>query len=213
MKKEFAALLFIAIAILFSGCPQPPEACGNGIIESGENCSTCPADVKCSSTTMCENGMCMPLPSCIGEGKSVPVIANPPECCEGLELIPPKEENMVGASGICTAFCGNGVCELETESPYNCSKDCIVKNCNDYNPPMTPGDIANCTCPQEMEKFYGMVFAYCATNSEMPCNSHAECPSGENCISYNGTVWVCSGMYTGCYYPNPEEPETEICVD
>ncbi|MFH1401823.1 MAG: fibronectin type III domain-containing protein, partial [Parcubacteria group bacterium] len=62
--------------------------------------------------------------SCVGEGESIPVIANLPACCAGLEMIPPKEEQIVGIFGICTANCGNGICNEETESYLNCPKDC-----------------------------------------------------------------------------------------
>ncbi|MDP2973908.1 MAG: hypothetical protein Q8N60_02555, partial [Candidatus Diapherotrites archaeon] len=60
---------------------------------------------------------------CKGEGESIPVIANPPECCAGLTLIPPKEQNIVGINGYCTANCGNGSCD-EIESALNCPEDC-----------------------------------------------------------------------------------------
>ncbi|GEM_PF-3143531 len=63
-------------------------------------------------------------PECKGEGETIPVIANPPECCEGLTLIPPKEEGIIGISGICTAKCGDGTCDPETETAYNCPDDC-----------------------------------------------------------------------------------------
>lgn len=61
---------------------------------------------------------------CKKEGESIPVIADPPECCTGLELIPPKEEMIVGISGYCTAECGNGTCD-GIESSYNCPEDCV----------------------------------------------------------------------------------------
>ena len=60
---------------------------------------------------------------CAAEGESIPVIAEPPECCEGLTLIPPAEEEIVGISGYCTALCGDGECG-EIETAYNCSVDC-----------------------------------------------------------------------------------------
>ena len=63
--------------------------------------------------------------ACKAEGETIPVIADPPSCCEGLTLIPPKEADIVGISGICTALCGNGTCNSDTESNYNCSEDCI----------------------------------------------------------------------------------------
>lgn len=69
---------------------------------------------------------------CKCEGETIPVIANPPACCTGLELIPPKEENWVGIMGYCTAKCGNGICDEATESNYNCPLDCPVAEAQDY---------------------------------------------------------------------------------
>ncbi len=85
------------------------NSCGNGIceLEKGENSDNCLED--------CEK--------CVKEGKFIP---SPPECCGGLKLIKPKFEDVVGILGICTAKCGNGVCDAETESEYNCPEDCRV---------------------------------------------------------------------------------------
>ncbi len=63
---------------------------------------------------------------CVAEGESIPVIAEPPECCEGLALILPAEEDILGISGWCTALCGDGECG-ENESNYNCPTDCEVE--------------------------------------------------------------------------------------
>jgi hypothetical protein len=63
---------------------------------------------------------------CVDEGQAIPVIANPPECCEGLTLIPPMVADTVGISGFCTAKCGDGACG-EIESAYNCPKDCTAE--------------------------------------------------------------------------------------
>ena len=65
-----------------------------------------------------------PEEECAGEGEYIPVTPEALECCPGLTLIPPKEPNLVGIQGICTAKCGDGVCNPETESGYNCPKDC-----------------------------------------------------------------------------------------
>ncbi len=99
---------------------QPPQDecttnsdCDDGNPATEDTCSGTPK--KCSHAA---------IQACKGEGETIPVIAEPPECCEGLELIPPKEENILGISGICTALCGNGVCDTETESNYNCTQDC-----------------------------------------------------------------------------------------
>jgi cysteine-rich repeat protein len=37
-----------------------PASCGNGVVDSGETCSTCLADVPCSSGTHCDTGTCIP---------------------------------------------------------------------------------------------------------------------------------------------------------
>jgi putative hemolysin len=71
----------------------------------------------------CEFAPC-PNETCVSEGESIPVIANPPVCCSGLQLIQPKNPNIVGSAGTCTAKCGNGVCDSDTENNYNCATDC-----------------------------------------------------------------------------------------
>lgn len=59
--------------------------------------------------------------SCYGEG-SIPVYPGA-ECCSGFTRILPKEEGILG-SALCTNKCGNGICDTETESSYNCPQDC-----------------------------------------------------------------------------------------
>ena len=87
--------------------------CGNAVCDVEiETSYNCPAD--CNSTAS----------SCKNEGESIPVIPNPPSCCSGLTLIPPAKEHVLGSAGICTAKCGNGVCDDETETSYNCPQDC-----------------------------------------------------------------------------------------
>ncbi len=60
---------------------------------------------------------------CIDEGLSLPTVPLDGKCCDGLDLIPPKEI-IVGIQGICTAKCGNQVCDEQTESSQNCPADC-----------------------------------------------------------------------------------------
>lgn len=89
--------------------------CGNGICNpTTENETNCPVD-------------CAKTEACIPEGLPIPVIPNAPECCAGLTLIPPKDKDILGISGFCTANCGNGVCETLIESSYNCAVDCGSK--------------------------------------------------------------------------------------
>ncbi len=37
---------------------QPQQLCGNGVVEKGETCSTCPQDVVCPPDFVCQNGKC-----------------------------------------------------------------------------------------------------------------------------------------------------------
>ncbi len=66
--------------------------------------------------------------ACKKEGESIPVIPNPPVCCSGLIPLKPKYQDLLGSSGVCTVKCGNGICDSENESNYNCPQDCIEKS-------------------------------------------------------------------------------------
>lgn len=87
------------------------------------------------------------------------------------------------------------------------------KNCDSYEMPMTEKEIAECTCPEGYEKFNRLSGAYCATDSQKPCQAHSDCPQGESCFSDDGKNWFCSGQWAGCYFYDPEKPEEQICVD
>ena len=83
------------------------------------------SDVIIKEVEVVETPVVSPIPpECKGEGEGIPVVPEPPECCEGLDLIPPWSSDVVGITGICTANCGNGVCDSETETEYNCPEDC-----------------------------------------------------------------------------------------
>lgn len=87
------------------------------------------------------------------------------------------------------------------------------KNCNDYKMPMTEEEIATCICPEGYVKLNRLSGAYCATNSQKPCRVHSDCPNGEHCISTDMINWFCTGQFTGCYYDDPDNPESQVCVD
>jgi len=107
----------------------------------------------------CKDRCLNPL-DCIEEGKSIAVIPNPPVCCSGLKLISPSNENIVGISGICTSKCGNGFCDNETESNYNCPKDCKIEkeicticgnNCTTDSEAICPMTIGGVFAPANFE--------------------------------------------------------------
>ncbi|MBN2067593.1 MAG: hypothetical protein JW744_03950 [Candidatus Diapherotrites archaeon] len=52
MNKKIALIALLIALILVSGCPQPPEKCGDGNCTASENWKNCPQDC------MCGNGKC-----------------------------------------------------------------------------------------------------------------------------------------------------------
>ena len=149
--------------------------CGNGICEPGETPENCPEDCK----------------ACVKEGESIPLIPDPPECCKGLKLIKPKSPNIIGTSGICTAKCGNGICDVETETNYNCPEDCgepsepkFRLNCNSTY--TTNWHFGKC---RECEEGYGLAKCEtiwnilsretCERIYETECLENPECRKGD----------------------------------
>ncbi len=66
---------------------------------------------------------------CVGEGESI-AITHPDyaeDCCEGLVQISNKDPDFSGA-GICTGNCGDGICNEDSESSYNCEIDCELND-------------------------------------------------------------------------------------
>lgn len=93
--------------------------CGNGTCDTKtESSENCPED--------CEENVV----GCKAEGEAVIVEPDAEQCCDGLEMIQPKDADTDGIQGICTAKCGNGVCDEATETNYNCAEDCPTQNGN-----------------------------------------------------------------------------------
>ena len=132
---------FILAVIFLAGCTQPPVACtadakicpdGSAVGRAAPNCDFAP---------------CPQAPACKAEGQTIPVIPNPPACCSGLTLIPPKTQ-LEGISGICTAKCGNGTCDTQTESTLNCPQDCNLKFCSSWKD-CTAVSCNSCSCASD----------------------------------------------------------------
>lgn len=78
-------------------------------------------------------------------------------CCEGLTLIKGKTENEgLKNKGICTAKCGNGVCDKNKETAYNCPEDCTCgdKICNGNDNPFNCK--SDCKCVEGEYKLSGL---------------------------------------------------------
>jgi hypothetical protein len=150
--------------------------------------------------------------ACVQEGGSIPVIANPPACCAGLTLIRPKVENLVGSHGICTAKCGNGVCDT-SESSYNCAQDCISTAC----PQLGIGCLAGSTlfdtgqkdsngCPVYKCTEYcgtGSGYSNCYCNPGETKTHSPDCKSNEPCPAVV-TMFSCHSNCT---------KEAKVCPD
>lgn len=123
IKKELiAVLIVIALGIslvLLNGCVP----------------KTCSQNTDCPENYKCENSICVPV-GCVGEGNFTPGTISPEElkhmakeCCSGLkrllwnESISGCENPPVGGGFLCTAKCGNGVCDPKEEK-CTCPEDC-----------------------------------------------------------------------------------------
>ena len=142
MKTGFFLLAGLILAVIFlAGCTQQPVACT-------ADAKLCPDGSSVGRVAPnCEFAPCPQAPACKAEGQTIPVIPNPPVCCTGLTLIPPKTQ-LEGISGICTAKCGNGVCNSETESSLNCPQDCDLKFCNSWKD-CTAVSCGSCGCASD----------------------------------------------------------------
>ncbi len=104
--------------------------CGNGIVNTGETCSSCPADVTCGSGEVCQSGECVPL---CGNG----VVDSSENCNTCPADSPCSEGELCDPSGICVLpeICGNGIIEGNevcddgnTVSNDLCSATCSISN-------------------------------------------------------------------------------------
>jgi hypothetical protein len=187
------------------------------------------SEYKC--TEGCSDGACVSNNVCKKEGEAIPVIPNPPVCCAGLSLIAPKriivsgkDLSPIGIAGICTAKCGDGICNSSLEDSYNCPQDCNTSqiNCskdsdcgnqNVCSPPKCVGGLC--------EYGVGMIPPPCdnATWKDYPDCSWDDSGCNNNCIAKGGSC-VFGNCYSGqqdfgqldCSYANTCCKNTEsIC--
>ncbi len=135
-NKDFSYKLLITIAIIililitailaYEFIPR----CGDGKITEGEDCYSCPKDVRCSKFQTCHNKKCVTF---CGNNNCDPdetQCSCPQDCgvCSGT-LEKCREsfcEGTVCSSRIKENCCGNNICE-PIESSANCPDDCISK--------------------------------------------------------------------------------------
>ena len=178
MKKYFI-FAFLLSVFLLSGCccipldniiPRPPqELCGNSVVDADENCSSCPADVRCAEGEECVDGVCEEIELCgngsIDEGENCSNCPSDVSCPSGQECI-----NDVCQDSSPPGLCGNG----SVDSGENCS------NC--------PADVR---CAEEEECIDGLcveVIDLCG-NGEIDegedcdnCQQDVRCEDDEECV-------------------------------
>ncbi|VVB75135.1 Uncharacterised protein [uncultured archaeon] len=165
-----------------------PVACGNGVCESNESVTNCPADCSCSTITSSTSGTCT---SCMGGLGSCVTSANPSLSIAPYYLCTHSGYNSYttwyissttycGTTGWkCTCPFGNGVCEAAygencSNDPADCAcgsgKTCINGSC------ITP--LWHCT----------------QTNTNMTyCRPENRCwvTNNTSCLSYGGYGYTC----------------------
>jgi len=207
MRGKILLIALLAAALLLSGCTQPTGCT--------EEAKVCPdgSTVGRNPALNCEFDPC-PEAECIGEGETIPLIAEPPECCAGLTLILPKAADIIGISGYCTVNCGNQACD-EIESKYNCPEDCGgLESCGDDICQEVTCTAIGCpiaenpgNCPEDCEVPVEHCYSYtrdneivvkCATCGDGICEPYEECTSSDvmcetptNCIATDD----CGGLY------------------
>jgi cysteine-rich repeat protein len=141
------------------------DKCGNGVVDPGENCTTCPDDAGCSEGLLCcPDGTCGA--TCDTRECNNNKICEPGENCECSDC--ENEQDGCAAGLICvngqcsdTAFCGDGNIDPGEDcqtcpddagcgpglccNEGVCSEDCGVSPCNN-NGVCEPSDGENCSC-------------------------------------------------------------------
>jgi len=125
ISRNTLLILFVSLVavVLVAGCLED---------DTGTNSTTNPTTNETQPTTptipTCigdqQSSSC-----CVGEGNAVLTMNNPADCCPGLRMIKTRQESKT-YFGICTAPCGDGVCNPATENKRNCPQDCNP-NCGD----------------------------------------------------------------------------------
>ena len=169
----------------------PSSSCGDWIIDAGENCITCPADVGIC-TSFCWDGIQAAGENCINCPADVPVCGM---CWNGIKDPNEDCETCPQDYGICVgSLCGNGIID-QWEICTNCPQDvklCIaLPACGDWI--INTGE--NCvTCPTDV----GICTSFCWDGIQA---------AGENCINCPADVPICGICWNGIQDPN-EDCET-----
>ncbi len=103
-------------------CAPPPDSCGDGACDAGEDCANCAADCACEAGQDCTNGMCVDAPRC-GDGA-----CDPGEDCGSCAADCACEAGQDCTDGMCVDAprCGDGACD-PGEDCGRCAADCACE--------------------------------------------------------------------------------------
>lgn len=107
----------------YSSCAASCPICGNGVCESGENCSNCSQD--CGACTTCGNGVCDSGETCSTCPQDCGACPVNPVCGNGSCEVGETCATCPQDCGTCPVnpVCGNGICD-SGETCSSCPQDC-----------------------------------------------------------------------------------------
>ena len=151
-------------------------SCGNGIVDTGETCSSCHVDAKCDPPKSCVQGACVVCgDGTCDEGEQT-------SCCQDC-----CAQGTCNSQGACvpTVACGDGICS-PTESPATCCDDCACPSGSGGTCQNHVCVIASPTCGDGV----------CSATEDCTCSDCA-CVTGATC---SGGACSCS---TSDYWSKP----------
>lgn len=176
--------------------------CGNGIIESGETCSSCPQDVSCGIGTCCNDACTVPLctsnAQCNDNNASTSdSCINPGTCTASCTFTAIQANN--------TAVCGNGILE-NGETCITCAADFPPTQCISCgNGIIETGE--NCfICPTDVicganeicsDGICTSNLTIVQTTCDLDCNDYNPCTQ-DSCSGSEGRYTCLYTRITGC---------------
>ncbi|MBN2067658.1 MAG: right-handed parallel beta-helix repeat-containing protein [Candidatus Diapherotrites archaeon] len=155
--------------------------CGNGEIDSGENCSTCPADVQCAQEEQCCSGTC-----------TTPACNTDTECGTGQTCT---------NAGTCNAACTTPTQGCSTSADCQAGEECCSGQCCSTGQECCQG-----TCCTAGQQCCNGTCTTPACSSQTECNDSDQCTE-DRCSNAGSCNAACTHTpITGC----GQQPQTIV---